>query len=268
MSALDTWLRCPNCAGLLGRRGRTLVCPAGHSYDVARQGYVNLLGRAAPANADTPAMLDARARFQSAGHYAPIARAVAGETTGSSRILEAGAGTAYYLAAALDGAPSAEGLATDVSTAAARRAARAHPRAASVVADTWAGLPVVDGAADALLCVFAPRNAAEFGRALAPGGRLVVVVPTGAHLAVLRDRYGLLDVAGSKVDDVLAAFPGWPSRVEPVSWEMELTAGEVHDLIAMGPNAFHGPPADTAAATVGASVAVVTLTRPDARSRP
>jgi 23S rRNA (guanine745-N1)-methyltransferase len=38
------------------------VCPAGHAFDVAKQGYLNLSGAAEPANADTPAMLDARAR--------------------------------------------------------------------------------------------------------------------------------------------------------------------------------------------------------------
>jgi len=258
VSGLD-WLRCPHCAAPLTRTPGALRCAAGHSFDIARQGYVNLLGRAAPANADTPAMLEARARFLAAGHYAPLADAVAAATAGAGRILEVGAGTGYYLARALDAHPDAEGLASDVSPAAARRAARAHPRAAAIVADTWAGLPVADGAVDAVLCVFAPRNPAEFARVLAPGGRVVVAVPTAEHLAALRTRHGLLDVAGDKTDALLAGFPGWDAHVRPVRWRADLAADAVADLIAMGPNAFHGLPEGVAAESVAAAVDVVTL---------
>lgn len=261
MTGFD-WLRCPHCAQPLTRRDRSLCCPAGHSFDVARQGYVNLLGRGAPANADTPAMLDARARFLAAGHYRPLSEAVSTQVAGAHRIIETGAGTGYYLAAALAADPAAEGLATDVSVAAAKRAAQAHPRVAAIVADTWAGVPVRDGVADAVLCLFAPRNPADFARMLAPGGRLVVAVPTVAHLAGLRQRYGLLGVAGDKVAEVLAGFTGWAADVRSLNWRMELTADAVGDLIRMGPNAFHGSPAEVAADTVEAEVSVVTLTRP------
>ncbi|MHA6525373.1 putative RNA methyltransferase [Tessaracoccus sp. G1721] len=262
MSGLD-WLRCPHCGAPLHRDARALRCPSGHAFDVARQGYVNLLGRAAPANADTPAMLDARDRFLAAGHYSPVADAVAAAVGDARRIVEVGAGTGYYLARALDVHPDAEGLATDVSTAAARRAARAHPRAASIVADTWAGLPVADGAADALLCVFAPRNPAEFARILTPGGRLVVVVPRAGHLAELRAGYGLLEVAPDKADALIASLTGWRvAASDTVERRLELTAEAVADVIGMGPNAFHGERSGTAAASATMAVDILTLVRP------
>lgn len=262
MSGLD-WLRCPHCALPLARSDQALRCPTGHSFDIARQGYVNLLGRAAPRNADTPSMLEARARFLGAGHYAPLADAVAAQLSGATRIVEVGAGTGYYLARALDSNPVSEGLATDVSASAARRAARAHPRASSIVADTWAGLPLRDGAVDALLCVFAPRNPAEFARVLAPGGRLVVAVPTPAHLAELRSRYGLLGVADDKAEAVLASLPGWSlERLDSLVRPLRLTAGEVSDVIAMGPNAFHGTPTDTVPESATLAVSILTMSRP------
>ena len=260
MSALG-WLVCPRCGAPLSRRDGALVCPARHSFDIARQGYVNLLGHAAPANADTPAMVAARDRFLGGGHYAPIAAAVARGAAGARRILEVGAGTGHYLAAALDAAPDAEGLATDVSPAAARRAARCHPRAAAVVADTWAGLPLPDGAVDALLCVFAPRNPAEFDRLLAPTGRLVVAVPAAEHLGELRSRHGLLDVPGDKTAAIAAAWPAWSADVEEVRYRLDLTGDQVADLIAMGPNAFHTVPAAPEATGVTVAVDVVTLRR-------
>ena len=253
------WLACPVCAATLAREGSALRCAAGHSFDVARQGYVNLLRRAAPENADTPEMLAARDRFLGAGHYAPIAAAVADLARGAGRIVEVGAGTGYYLAAALDAAPDAGGLATDVSPAAARRAARCHPRAAAVVADTWRRLPLPDGAVDLVLCVFAPRNPAEFARVLRPGGRAVVVVPGPGHLRELREGYGLLDVGEDKAERVRESFEGWGFTQERLSYRLELSTAGVADAIAMGPNAFHGLPASTEPCGVTVDVAVLTL---------
>lgn len=261
-TTLGQWLRCPVCAADLHENGRSLTCPSRHAFDVARQGYVNLTRRPVPNNADTSAMLDARARFLAAGHYEVVADAVVGAAGHGERFVEAGAGTGYHLAHGLEANPDAVGLATDVSPAAAKRAARAHPRAASIVADTWAGLPLRDGVADALLCVFAPRNPAEFGRVLSPGGVLVVAVPRPDHLTEVRERYGLLGVDRDKADAVTASFPGWSHRRTEVRARLHLNADEVADLIAMGPNAFHGPPPATAPVTTTLAVTVVALTRP------
>lgn len=255
------WLRCPHCGAALHREEAALRCPQNHAFDVARQGYVNLLGRAAPRNADTPEMLDARARFLRSGHFDPIADSLVAATGGARRVVEVGAGTGHYLARVLDALPHAAGLATDVSTAAAKRAARAHPRAVSVVADTWAGLPLCDAVADAVLCVFAPRNPSEFTRILRPDGRVVVVVPMEDHLQELRDRYGLLAVGDDKVEGVLAAFAGWDATVSRIRFEMALRDGQGADLVAMGPNAFHSARPEVEDLPCTASVAIIGLTR-------
>lgn len=258
LRALVPALRCPHCGGPVRVDGNAVVCERRHGFDVARQGYVNLLTRAAPPNADTAAMLRARADFLEADHYLPIAEAIAAAAGDAERILEAGAGTGYYLARALS--HGGWGLATDVSPAAAKLAARAHPRMAGIVADTWAGLPVADDAFDAVLCVFAPRNPSEFARVLRPGGRLIVVVPTAAHLAELRDDYGLLGVPSDKAAAVTEAFTGWTVHTTRVEADLDLSADDVAHLIAMGPNAFHGLPATTAPARTRLSVDVLTLT--------
>lgn len=231
------WLRCPVCGDALRLADRSLRCAAQHSFDVARQGYVNLLGRAAPRNADTAEMVAARDRFLSAGHYSPITGALRDELNDAERVLEVGAGTGHYVASVL--APTAWGLATDVSVPAARRAARAHPRLASVVADTWAGLPIRDAVVDAVLCVFAPRNVAEFLRVLRPGGRVIVVVPNAGHLAELREGYGLLEIDDDKAERVEDAFAS-TAQVRRITFAADLDEASATDLVAMGPNAFHG----------------------------
>lgn len=257
-------LACPVCGAPLTLGASSAVCPAGHSFDKARQGYLNLLGRP-PANADTAEMVAARARFLSCGIYEPIAQAVAARSRGTT-ILDVGAGTGYYLAHALDRHTSARGLATDVSVAAARRAAKAHDKMAAVVCDTWAGLPVLSGVIDTVTCVFAPRNAVEFRRVLRPGGALVVAVPLPAHLRSLRDSLGLLGVEPDKQTRLAEAFadgfvPG-PSHIVDV--RTRLDPDHVRDVVAMGPNAFHGGAhADlpTQPVDVRISVAVMTWSR-------
>ncbi|MDO5066097.1 MAG: SAM-dependent methyltransferase [Propionibacteriaceae bacterium] len=240
LSLVVDWLACPACRCPVGLDGMVLACERGHRFDVARQGHVNLALRAAPRNADTADMVAARDRFLTAGWYHPLTEALTRALAGCSRVAEFGAGTAHHLRAHLEAHPDAVGLATDVSPAACRRAARQHNRLGVVVADTWAGLPVRDDMLDAVVCIFAPRNPGEFERVLAPGGLLAVVTPTPGHLAELRDGFGLLGVEPEKLhrlDHSLSAF-SLLHRLE-ITFPLHLTAEGAHDLVRMGPNAFH-----------------------------
>lgn len=258
--ALDL-LSCPRCGSAVTLGSGTVVCRDGHTWDVARQGYVNLLGRAEPANADTTAMLAARSRVLAAGLFDPVAAAIRAALTGRPRVLEVGSGTAYYLVRALGDDDSGVGIALDVSKAAARLAAKADPRVAAVVADVWRRLPIQDHSLDAVLCVFAPRNIAEFARVLRPDGRLVVATPNPEHLSGLRSRHDLLRVPPEKVAQVTAAAAEFfePIATTNLLHRREVDAALAWDLIAMGPNAFHGLPEGVQAAHVEIAVNVTTF---------
>ncbi|WP_417629268.1 putative RNA methyltransferase [Nocardia lasii] len=282
-------MACPECGDALLPHDRALRCGSGHSFDIARQGYVGLLtGASTKMTGDTADMLDARAAFQGAGHFAPIteatARAFAADPRAEFRadtatrpaqptaapastdpardrssacrsastapdisaVLEIGAGTGYYLAALLDTHPGAFGIALDVAKPAARRAARAHPRLASVLADAWRGLPVRDHSLTGVLSVFAPRNPAEVARVLAPGGRFVVVTPTTRHLGELIGPLGMVRVDPDKDRRLAEALSGTFTRTEHtlVEFPMTLSRTDVTNVVAMGPSAFHSTPAD------------------------
>ncbi|QXJ26067.1 23S rRNA methyltransferase [Actinomadura graeca] len=242
------YLVCPVCGADLAMADRGLLCPAGHTFDIARQGYANLLpGNARPGTADTPEMVRARDEFLSAGHFsAPaerLAKDVARTLDGTSLVLDAGAGTGHYLSRVLDTSPGTVGLALDISKHAARRAARAHPRAGAVVADLWRPLPVRDGAAGTVLNVFAPRNAAEFHRVLQDDGLLFTLTPSSRHLGPLVDSLGLISVDERKTERTDAALAGYfklDSR-QHIETEAALNHGEVATLVAMGPSAHHVP---------------------------
>jgi len=240
LSAADGLLACPHCGAPLSVADGDATCGR-HHFDVARQRYLNLLGGPQPAHADTAAMVAARVRVHERGVFAALADALAASLAGAGRILEVGAGPGAYLVRCLGADPARRGLALDISTAAARVAAQADARVAAVVADVWTRLPVRDQAVDAVLAVFAPRNLPEFARVLAPGGRLVVAVPTPSHLAALRRRHDLLAIPDDKDDHLARQASGLFTPVEtlhvshPINADPTLAA----DLIAMGPNAFH-----------------------------
>ncbi|KAA5831805.1 putative RNA methyltransferase [Saccharopolyspora hirsuta] len=237
-------LACPHCGADLDRTGNSLRCAANHVFDIARQGYVSLLPGGTKVVGDTAAMVAARADFLAAGHYAPIADAVAGELADvEGCVVDIGAGTGYYLARALEGS-NRVGLALDVSKYASRRAAKAHPRMGAAVADAWQTLPVRTGAASAVLNVFAPRNAAEMHRVLRPDGRLVVVVPNGDHLADLVSALGLLKVDERKQERLTEQLADHFDLIAQRTCEFRLSLGEPEAaaVVAMGPSAWHADP--------------------------
>lgn len=257
------YLRCPHCGASLDLADRTVRCPAGHAFDVAKQGYVNLLPGDARAGAgDTAAMVGARHDFLGRGHFAGLADRIAELvtahrsadliTTGRAAdgcVADVGAGTGYHLARVLDAVPDLAGLALDVSKYAVRRAARAHPRIGAAACDTWRPLPVRDGAAAVVLDVFAPRNGPEFRRILAPGGVLVVVTPTAEHLFELVADLGMLTVDERKDARVAGTLGGLFTRKTSQVYEetVRLTHDDVEALVAMGPSSWHTTPETVAA---------------------
>lgn len=259
-------LACPRCRRPLALtpHARSARCPGGHTYDLARQGYLNLLSGRGPKNADTAAMVAARDRFLSAGHYAPIAdrlaQLAAVHAPAPARVLEVGAGTGYYLAQVLQALPGARGVALDVSVPAARRAAGAHLRAGSVVADVWRQVPLRDGCVDVLVDVFAPRNGDEFARLLSGTGVLIVVVPGPEHLRELRGDLGLLGIHAEKGEQLQSRLGSAliRRRQEQLRFDVGLDVEALRDLVAMGPNAFHLTAAgiDDLARSVAAPVTV------------
>lgn len=269
------------CRSPLTAEGGTLRCGQGHTFDVARHGYVNLLGGgAATGTADTAEMVAAREAFLGARHYEHIAEALAAAIAGAvrgataPRVLDVGAGSGYYLAAVLDRMPAAVGLALDISKYAARRAARAHPHASAVVCDAWDRLPVADASVSAVMSVFAPRNAAEFSRVLATDGIVVTVTPTPRHLAELIDAIGLISVDDRKEERLETSLGEYFAREasQPLEARMMLGHADVAALVDMGPSARHTTHSkreariarlpDSAVVTASVNVAVWRRSRP------
>jgi 23S rRNA (guanine745-N1)-methyltransferase len=207
-----TALACPLDGAPLQRSGGSWHCADGHCFDIAAQGYVNLLpvqNKRSLDPGDSKEMVAARRRFLEAGHYQLIADAVAQAVLQAApagrtlTCLDAGCGEGYYLrqlatAAAAEARPLAlAGL--DISKwavqAAAKRDlhdARSQAGAAAAPGTTWvvgsnAGLPVLPATLDRVLCMFGFPVYPEFARVLRPGGELLQVDAGPDHLRELRE---------------------------------------------------------------------------------
>ncbi|MGY1618312.1 putative RNA methyltransferase [Geodermatophilus sp. SYSU D00691] len=247
-------LACPVCGAGLAATPDGLRCAAGHAFDRARQGHLTLLPPGhRPPSGDSAAMVADRVAFLDSGAYAGVTAALTTAVLadgGPGSLLDLGGGTGHHLAAVLDRVPDAAGVVLDSSPYAARRAARAHPRAMAVVADTWARLPVRDAVLDRVLVVFAPRNGPETARVLRPGGRLVVVTPAADHLAELVAPLGLLRVDPAKGARTAASLEPHLRPVRAAAHREQLSLGRdaVAPLVGMGPHARHLAPEQLAAA--------------------
>jgi 23S rRNA (guanine745-N1)-methyltransferase len=242
-------LSCPICGDPLDDVGGSARCPAGHSFDYARSGYLNLTASPATARVgDTTAMVAARAEFLAAGHYHPVAEAVkAASGPAAGALAEVGSGTGYYLAAAAagrerDGAGGKEGrFGFDLSKAAADHAARRYPAARFVVVDVEARIPLPGASVGLALSVFSPRPAAELGRVVRPGGDFVVACAGPRHLERLRAKLPLIGLHDNKLAELDRRLAPWFSRVhtETVEYAIELGPEDARRLVLMGPNARH-----------------------------
>ena len=174
---------CPVCAAALQREERRYICPAGHSFDRAKEGYCNLLPvnrKHSKAPGDDKAMAAARSVFLGKGYYAPLREALcalAVSMTGEApTVLDAGCGEGYYtdgIYRALQDAGKAPQMAgTDISKFILRRAAKRVRDIEFAVASSYR-LPMAAESADLIINCFSPMAAEEFRRVLRSGGGLL-----------------------------------------------------------------------------------------------
>lgn len=185
-------LLCPvrACRLPLTSRGRRLACRRGHSFDVARRGYVNLLqvqDRRSREPGDSVAAREARQRHLARGVEAPLLDAMMGllTLTPADAVLEVGCGEGHHLAA-IAARFGCEGHGVDISVASIEAAAKRHPRLSWIVTNADRLLPYAGASFHAVASITARRNAVEFRRVLREDGALLVVVPAPDDLIELR----------------------------------------------------------------------------------
>ncbi|WP_421911750.1 putative RNA methyltransferase [Marinobacter sp.] len=250
---MDTFdaLACPLDGEPLNQSGTCWRCPAGHSFDVARQGYLHLLPvqkKRSLDPGDSKDMVAARRRFLNAGFYQPIAETVnkavttrAGDTKPLA-CLDAGCGEGYYLrqlaASNMDRSLALVGV--DISKWAILAAAKQDKRPRWLVGSN-ANLPVLSGTLDCVLCLFGFPVYSEFARVLKPGGMLIQADAGRDHLRELRKIiYPSIKPEKPPMAEVPDGFSDLGTETVRYSLTLE-SQDAIADLLAMTPHFYRAP---------------------------
>lgn len=229
------------CAGPLARHDARLVCPAGHAFDRAREGYWNLLqpqDRRSPRAGDRDEAVEARRRWLGRGFAAGLASKVASRieagAPAASVALDVGCGEGSLTAQLFASRPGAA-CGVDLSTKAIRLAARLSPELTWIVANADRGLPFADASVGLAVSIFGRRPAAELRRVLAPGGKLILVIPAMDDLLELREASAGEGISRERTGDAMAELgPGF-TLVSRETWRERARhdRGALLDALAM-----------------------------------
>lgn len=234
-------LICPICGSILIRTDRSYVCENRHGFDIARQGYVNLLPvqqKHSLAPGDTREQVLSRRQFLEAGFYAPIARTLidtARKYDVSGEMLDIGCGEGYYCSQ-LSRELNLPLTGIDISKEAVRCAAAKYKDALWLCA-TASHIPVADHSAALLTSLFALTLPEEYHRVLRSGGLYFQVLAAQDHLLGLKSI--IYDQLNFREKDTVPELPGF-TRLEsiPIRFSFTVEGDQIQNLFSMTPHVF------------------------------
>lgn len=195
MYNVDMKTLCPVCHSPLSKKGNRAVCINGHSFDFAKEGYLNLLlanKKHSQDPGDNKEMVKARKDFLDEGFYTPLANKIASIINDRFNrpitLIDAGVGTGFYLSKIISSRNNEDDvyLAIDISKHAVRYASKLNSRAECSVQSVY-DMPFEDKSSDVITCVFSPYSWQEYARCLKDDGVLIVANPAKNHLIELRN---------------------------------------------------------------------------------
>nr|WP_298890155.1 methyltransferase domain-containing protein [uncultured Acinetobacter sp.] len=243
-------LMCPICREALHLDGKTWQCVNRHSYDQAKQGYVNLhvvQHKHSKSPGDTPEAVAARRRFLQTGAYQPLQQAVSEllQSISAKTVLDIGCGEGYYTQAMANVVPQV--VAVDIAKSAVQTAAKQaqqsneHNKVQNItwVVGTGAVLPVLDQSMNVCTSLFSPLPKMEMLRVLKKQGYLIIATPAPQHLFAMRE--ALFDeVKAHEPDNFVTQMAPEFSLVSKqiITTDLNLDQNQLKDLIAMTPYAW------------------------------
>jgi 23S rRNA (guanine745-N1)-methyltransferase len=246
-------LSCPLCRALLSRDKRRWYCPAGHSFDIAKEGYLHLLPvqkKKSRAPGDDKQMVSSRSRFLNSGHYQRVSDAInlkarkiiSQQFSDPVAIVDAGCGEGYYPTrlqqSLLDQQVRNDFVGVDISKPACKAAAKRSRSIQWLVASS-SDIPITDHSADIILSLFSPIPAEEFQRCLKANGQLIVASTGPKHLLELRELlYDTVDTSSLNTSKALAPrFSPVEKNGENIQYNISLKdSSSIQDLLAMTPH--------------------------------
>ncbi|HEM3641806.1 TPA: methyltransferase domain-containing protein [Streptococcus suis] len=239
----DQFFACPHCGQALGLDQSSLRCPNLHTFDIAKQGYVNLAPQVKQSANYHKSSFENRQAFLEAGYYDHLYEALEGKIAelGLQSVLDIGCGEGFYsrkLAEKMD----LDILAFDISKDSILLAAKTdRTKSAKWFVGDLTKLPIQDRTIDGILDIFSPANYQEFARVLKAGGSILKLVPGPNHLRELRHlAKDQLRKEAYDNQDIVDHFRSYVGQVEQVlvSRTLPITAAHAQVLADMTPLFF------------------------------
>ena len=262
-------LACPIDGKKLEQIGRQYACNNGHTFDIARQGYVNLLPvqhKRSKQPGDSKAMVLARMHFLNTGIYDNIASKLIETVSGliiddkslddkDCCILDAGCGEGYYFDALFSRLSKDEGSNTlsfiglDISKDAIVQASKRN-RQISWVVGTNRRPPLEDESVDIIICMFGFISVEGFIKVLKPGGKIILVDPDVEHLKELREIIYPEVKKTKQTDSVQMELTGFTwLKTEKLQFKTNISSNEqINHLLVMTPHFYRASKAGREAA--------------------
>ena len=243
---LNQVLSCPVCKLPFEKNGRQYKCENNHSFDCAKEGYVNLLlahQKNSKDPGDSKEMMVARQRFLSQGYYENLVVAIAQmieqyapKHEGNRCVLDAGSGEGYYLdfiAKQYEANEEMHFFGVDISKEGVRLSAKRNKSVTFAVGSVFE-MPIADNSVDVVYSVFAPLAESEFARVLKADGKLIVASPGANHLFGLKEK--LYDNPYLNEEDKIHFEQFELVEKRKVEYEIEVVGrDEIHALMLMTP---------------------------------
>ena len=231
-------LICPVCGKALQFSQQVARCESGHSFDIAKEGYVNLLrsGKSGDLIGDDKLSARCRRDFLNKGYDALLKDTLCDYFANrQGSVLDICCGEGYYTSA-LGANPNLGVYGFDISREMVRLAAK-RGNCTCFVAN-MASIPVADSSMDFCVHLFAPFNESSFARVLKPGGRLLTVIPGQHHLWGLKQQ--LYDTPYENDENLPETKVLRLVSVQKVSGRITLSSQEdIQAVFRMTPYYFH-----------------------------
>jgi 23S rRNA (guanine745-N1)-methyltransferase len=244
--------KCPNCGQALtlntDAQSKTYSCTNNHSFDMAREGYLNLLlaqHKRSRNPGDSDDMIRSRQRFLSAGYYSSLSDAIVRQVAESAEgfnqsLIDLGCGEGHYMQQLRNASADLKLLGIDISKFAVRLAAK-RKMDARLVVDSAFNIPLFENRVDTAISVFSPISSDETARILKPGGTLIMVGPGEQHLSGLTELiYDKTVPHGGNPLEADAQFTLQES-IE-VKRDISVQGSDILDLLTMTPYYWHTRP--------------------------
>lgn len=239
---MNSLFRCPHCKARLSREEGRLCCLSGHSFDLAKAGYVNLLmGKSGGVHGDNKEMIKARKEFLSEGHYQPLRGALCDFLTEEQpkNLLDVGCGEGFYTEGLLDALKDCWVSGIDISKDALVYAGKRLGRRGELAVASAYDLPFEDGTFDAVTLLFSPFAKEEIMRVLKDEGVLVMAIPGKKHLWALKSLLYKTPYENQVADFEIEGFT--LIKEEHIVYEKTFAGQTLRNLFAMTPYYYRTP---------------------------